>query len=272
MKNLRKALFTYVRNESIILPLWFKHHLKHFEASDIYVLDNDSTDDGVESLLKMGLPEKNIVKIPIPQDQEFTCKWLNNVASEFQHTLIKTGYDWTILAESDEFIDIDVEICPGGWDELLFDLQRAGISNCRALGYDVIHDITSEATLDFAKPILSQRKKARLWTPELNGGKMLFSKPVLASVPTHWHAGGHNLTFELTTNTTVQIDNRLLLFHLNLCDFEFSAKRRSARVPTGQTKINGDRLFVGQQLIDEINKNLASPAIRIIPEKFKNLL
>src|SRR3954454_139224 len=40
----RGAVFTIGQNEARFLPLWLDYYGRHFDASDIYVLDHDSSD------------------------------------------------------------------------------------------------------------------------------------------------------------------------------------------------------------------------------------
>jgi hypothetical protein len=260
----KKALMTYVRNESLYLPLWLKHHSKYFSIEDIYVLDNDSCDGSIEKAIESNLIlRENVHKITC--ETTFTSSWLSGVASDFQNKLLEK-YEWTILAESDEFIGLDPNLV-NDWDELFNHLTIADKKVVRALGYDVIHDMKNEPPIDLNKPILSQRNKARLWRPELNNGKMLFSKPILSRVPVRWRGGGH----DLADLSRVDIEERLVLFHLNMFDYELCTQRRKDRVAPGQIQINGDRLWVGQELINEINSYLTHKATVQIPERYQRL-
>ena len=40
----RKAAFTIVKNEPVMLPIWLSYYSKHFDLQDLYVLDHQSTD------------------------------------------------------------------------------------------------------------------------------------------------------------------------------------------------------------------------------------
>lgn len=267
----KKALFTYARNESLYLPLWLSHHLKSFAVEDIYLLDNNTCDGSVKKAISEGqLLRENVFHISC-SDQEFTSQWLSDRATELQNKLLE-NYQWTILAEADELISIDPQYFRG-WDDFLEIALKSNEKVFRATGYDVVHDVSVEEKIDLKKNILAQRSKARLWLPKLNGGKMLFSKPILARDKIKLRAGGHDIVNgESRIPLNVQIIDGLLLFHLNMFDYDLCVQRRLDRVPTGQSKINGDRLYVGEELLREMKQYLTSPAAVKIPERFKSLL
>jgi len=260
---MKKALITYVRNEALILPLWLTHHLKSFAPEDIYILDNESIDDTVKLALDKGIPSENIKTIVSKKNH--SCNWLTSTASDLQNELLSC-YDWVLLAESDEFIVVDHVKCPGGWEELMTSLSSSSVVAIRALGYDVLHRYLTEPPLDVSLPILRQRITAMEWRPHLNRRKQLFSKPCFASVKIRWRAGAHDV---LNIRDPV-IDDRLILFHLNMCDINFTSTRRKARVGEGQVKIDGDRLGIGKALVAEINVYLRKQGICEIPEHLRD--
>ena len=263
----RKAIFTYARNEALYFPLWIKHHLKSFPKEDVYVLDNDTCDGSIEDAINMGfLLRENV--LPISCTGYFSSKWLADQASEFQHHLLSM-YEWVVLAEVDELIAINPNHYEN-WDTFLNAFEKTGKNYCRALGHDVVHNMEKEPSIDLEKPILSQRSNVRVWRPELNNGIMPFSKPILSKIPVQWSAGGHHIK-ENDVKLKVDIEEALLLFHLNMFDFNLCAQRRLERVPSGQQQIDGDRLWVGQKLIDEMNGYLSHPATTKIPHEFTQI-
>lgn len=242
----QKATFTVTRNESVFLWEWFIHNLKFFDINDIYVLDHDSSDGSVEQLLAFGLPLQNVTKIQT--DKPFTNEWLTDQGSIKQHELLKS-YEWVIFAETDEFVFPDITKCPGGYDELLCSLKRENKTIVRCLGYDMLHDYRSEPHINLNnKPWLSQRRFARIWRPELNGGKMLFSKPILSSTPVRWRAGQH----DLRNCPLITIDERLILIHCHFLDIGLCEERRSTRVKQGEKMMPGDRKALGEALRNEL--------------------
>lgn len=268
----KKALLTYTRNEKIYLPIWLHHHLKSFLKEDIYVLDNETVDGSVQLAIQKNLLVKENVTL-ISCREAFTNQWLNDQASSMQHKLLEE-YEWVILAEVDELIAINPDKF-SGWEELLHHLEKDSRQVFRALGYDVVHDYEKELPIDLNKPILSQRENARVWRPELNNGKMLFSKPILTRSPVRWRAGGHDIVSPNDPKRTpldAKIEEGILLFHLNMFDYELCEKRRSDRVQPGQQKIGGDRLTVGKQLLQEMKSYLTHPATMKISEKYQNLV
>jgi hypothetical protein len=267
----RKAIFTYARNEALYFPIWLKHHLKSFPREDVYVLDNDTCDGSIEDAINKGLLLKENV-FAISCKDNFTSQWLSDEASNFQNQLL-SKYDWTVLAEVDELIAINPSYF-SSWEDFLLSFENSGKTFCKALGYDIVHNAKSEPPIDLEKPILSQRSYARVWKPELNGGKMTFSKPILSKSPVKWRGGGHELYQDgdkKRASLRIDIEEALLLFHLNMFDFNLCAQRRLERVPSGQQQIDGDRLWVGQKLIDEMNGYLSHPATTKIPHEFTQI-
>lgn len=260
MAKRRLAYITHVRNERTLLPHWYAHALKFVDPCDVYIMDHESSDSSIEQLK---LNKENLIKITTRE--AFTNQWLTDQASDLQNKLLMS-YDWVVFAEVDEFIFPDVTKCPGGFDELLFDLENKETKTIRCLGYDILHDIEKEQPIDLSsKPWLMQRSYARIWRPELNGGRMAFSKPVLSCEPLRWKAGGH----DVLGFPDFKLDERLVLVHCHFLDIDLCEQRRKERRGTDKRKMPGDRLDIGQMMRDELRHKLNQHR-QNIPEELKS--
>lgn len=261
MKKRRKAAMTMTRNESVFLELWYEHTRKYFDPEDIFVLNHQSSDGSVERVIEKGLPERNVTPITVDLPHS---KILTSISTAFQHKLLDR-YDFVLFAETDEFVFPDVTRCPGGFDELMADLDRRGPTVIRCLGYDILHDWSREPAIDFTKrPLLRQRSKARIWTHELSGSTA-FSKPIFTSRKVTWCKGQH----DLADVPHVGIDDRLVLIHCHFIDIDVCEKRRSTRVKPGEHANVGDRTAVGAELRAELSDWLCRFGLDI-PEHLKD--
>jgi hypothetical protein len=95
----RRAVFTIVQNEPLMLPLWLGYYGRYFEADDRYVLDHDSTDGSTDLL-------EGAHHVPIHRRGSFDHRWLRETVEAFQAFLL-SSYDAVLLTELDEFVVAD---------------------------------------------------------------------------------------------------------------------------------------------------------------------
>jgi hypothetical protein len=202
----RRAAFTIVQNEARFLPLWLRYYSHHFAASDIYVLDHDSTDGtakGLEGLC-------NVVEVH--RDKSFDHMWLVGAVEDFQAFLLRS-YETVLFAEVDEFVVADPDHYPGLGAYI--DNLRGPAACCT--GYNVVH-YPEEPVLRFDEPVLRQR---RYW----HRSPRKYSKRLLGKIPLAWNVGFHA---ELNA-PTIPPDPHLYLIHLHRIDYDNCLKRhRSA--------------------------------------------
>ncbi len=198
-----RAVFTIVQNEPVFLPLWLRHYSRHFEPTDIYVLDHDSGDgstDGLEGAC-------NVVRVH--RDRSFDHAWLKGVVEDFQAFLLRS-YDAVLFAEADEFVVPD----PAAYGGLGAYIDRLdGVAAC-CTGFNVVHYPDEEEPLRFDQPILAQRG---YW----HAAERWYSKRLLSRAPLSWHFGFHD---ELNA-PWVEPDPELFLVHLHRADYEYCLAR-----------------------------------------------
>jgi hypothetical protein len=199
-----RAVFTMTQNEPRFLPLWLAYYGRHFEATDIYVLDHDSTDGSTSRL------EGRCRVIPIHRDRSFDHAWLKAAAESFQSFLLNS-YAAVLYADVDEIVVANPARYGG-----LADYIRGMSGPCaRCTGYNVVH-YPEEPALRFDQPVLAQR---RFWHPV-----PAYSKTLLTRVPLAWHVGFH----EVMNAEPVSPDPDLYLLHLHRVDFECCRARHEA--------------------------------------------
>ena len=83
---------TFARNESIRLPIWLNHYRQFSSDEDIYVIDQNTTDDSTKNL--------NCNVIYEPHEGVFDHKWLRQMLTRNLQKLLKL-YHIVILTECD---------------------------------------------------------------------------------------------------------------------------------------------------------------------------
>ncbi len=197
----RAAVMTIAHNEAVFLPIWLGFYSRHFGASDIYVLDNDSTDG---STLGDGF-----VRVPVAHDS-VDMAWMNETVSAFQHELLDR-YDVVLFTDADEILTPIPE-----WGTLSDYIERLDEEFVNPLGYEILHLRDREAPLDPTRPVLDQRG---YWFAH-DG----YDKPVLATVPMTWIPGFHR-----SADGRRNYDPDLRLIHLRRVDYDLGLARRQAR-------------------------------------------
>lgn len=206
---MRIRVLTNVRADSFFLGLWIAHYGGLFGRENLHVmLDGD---DWTPECDTSGV---HLHVVPdVPRDRKarlnFTSDWQSGMAQRLR----KSGAAVVLRTDVDEFVAVDPRTgisLPDYLDRLAPGAMVA------ALGIDVVHDRATEAALDPARPILSQRRNGVL-TRE-------FCKLVAVTGRVRWVPGFHR-------GRRVPIDIRadLLLFHLALVDRALADRRIAAR-------------------------------------------
>ncbi len=196
----KSAVFTIVKNESFFLPIWLKYFSKHFEQSDIYILDHQSDDGSTDNL--------SVTVVPITNDLYFDHYWLVEQVQNFQHELLKS-YDYVLFCESDELIVPDSRKF-SGLQEYIQSFQLDVIAGA---GYELIHIPSEEPPIDLEVPILQQRK---FWFRNDRYGK-----PVITRIPLSYELGFHS-----ASECKVR-DENLILLHLHRLDYAYFQERHA---------------------------------------------
>lgn len=206
------AIFTIIQNETIWLDIWCNHYIQQAPPDHIYILDHDSTGEGIESIDR-AKDKYGVNVLSISHDLTHDHYWLSNTASKFQHFLLNS-YEAVLYTDVDEIVFPD----PNSGYELISDFAFDNLIEprniIRCCGYEIVHKLDEEDKLDFNKPILEQRK---YWYHCI-----MYSKPLLANIPISWQDGFH-MADEIPE--TEVIDNNLLLLHLHKIDFDYAHQR-----------------------------------------------
>lgn len=199
----RRAVFTIVQNEPLMLPLWLGYYGRYFDADDTYVLDHDSTDGSTDLL-------EGAHRVPIHRRGSFDHRWLRGTVEAFQAFLLRS-YDAVLFTEVDEFVIADPRKHAG------LDGYIEGISGlaARCSGFNVVHQ-PDEPPLDFAQPMLAQR---RYWHASRE-----YSKRLLSRMPLRWSEGFHT---EYAAPDDPP-DPELMLVHLHRVDYDTCRARHTS--------------------------------------------
>lgn len=195
------AVVTMARNESVLLPVWWRYYSQFFEPEDIYILDHETTDGSTSG--------PGFVRIPVSH-ASVDWGWHRDMLQQQQHRLIER-YDVVLCTDVDEIVAPDPRSGSLGDYMQRF---RDDFVNCR--GYEILHLKDTEAPLDFTRPLLEQRFHW-YFNPA-------YSKPLLARVPMFWHGGLHARVDELTND-----DPNLYLIHLHRVDYDTCLARHRQR-------------------------------------------
>jgi hypothetical protein len=192
------AVFTIVRDEEFMLPLWLRYYERHFDRSDMYVLDHNTIDGSTDNL------PCNVFRVE--HDLGFDHNWILRTVRGFTEELLKE-YEHVLFCEVDEII----------WhpDGLANYVSKPPMGCVRTQGFEIWHDRFTEKPIDLSQPILSQRKFMR--------PHQAYSKPLLTNQPLDWMFGFHNC-FQI-----VEQDPSLWLIHIHFLDYEVACMRQWAR-------------------------------------------
>lgn len=242
-----KAVFTIVKNEKTVLPLWLKYYSHHFAMEDMYVLDHQTTDGSTDAL-----PCK---RKPIASDFAFDHAWLNRVVRNYQIELLQY-YKYVLFVEADEFV-----FHKDGLGSYIDDFRGTSVQ-CN--GFELQHVTGKEPDLDFSRPILEQRM---FWYPS-----PLYCKTLLSSVPIHWALGFHECTNPGKT------DPELYLVHLHRADYKTALTKNEerAKLKWNSHDVNQGYGIQNRILGEEFNRWFEAyrgwNVLQFIPQEVKNSL
>lgn len=196
-----RALITIVNNEPVFLPIWLSYYSRFFAPEDIYVLDNDSTDETV------GLG--GFHRIPVSHDG-LDNLWMVGTVENLQRQLLE-HYDVVV------FTDVDELIAPVPTLGTLGDyLDRFDEEWVNCLGYEIMHVADEEPPLRLDQPIMHQRHH---WF--YNDA---YDKAAIATAPVSWRPG-----FHARRDSRFNLDPDLRMIHLHRVDYEICLQRHRSR-------------------------------------------
>jgi hypothetical protein len=240
-----KAVFTIVKNEKVMLPIWLRYYSQHFTHADMFVLDHQTTDGSTQDL-----PCK---RRPIASDYAFDHAWLNRVVRNYQMELLQ-HYKYVLFVEADEFV-----FHKDGLGNYIDAFTGVSVA-CN--GFELQHLRGHEMDIDLSRPILDQRS---FWYPNYE-----YCKTLLSSVPIHWDLG-----FHLCANPGI-LDPDLYLVHLHRFDYGIALKKNEDRAKLKWNKLDVARRhgfqnrIVGEEFDLWFEAFRAKNVIQPIPDEVKN--
>lgn len=94
---MKSFLITMQHNETRMLPIFLSHYARHFEASNIFVVDHGSD---------ANLVPAGVNRLYLPRDRPFSEISRRNAISHFAAGLLEY-YDYGVYADADELVDLD---------------------------------------------------------------------------------------------------------------------------------------------------------------------
>lgn len=242
------------KNESVLLPIWWRYYSQFFPAEDMYILDHDTTDGSTSG--------PGFVRIPVSHPV-VDWGWHRDMLQRQQHELMQR-YDMVLCSDVDEIVAPDPSV--GTLGDYL---DRFTNDFVTCTGYEILHLKNEEDMLDLSRPILEQRSHW-FYNP-------VYSKPLLARVPMHWHGGLHSRVDGETAP-----DPSLYLIHLHRVDYNICLARHHQRLSQSWNQRDVDEHWGYQNRITEAtafeqwfyNDSCGNVPIHIerIPAAFKGLI
>lgn len=195
-----RCIFTVVRNEPQLLPLWLSHHRSYFDH--LYVLFHQSATPA-----EIALCQKYQAEYLIIHNQSSYCwKWITDTANRFAKFLHQS---FEMVAYSDV-------------DELLVDtngeLDKRLPSVMRCTGVSIHHHVNKEPPLKLSGPLSRQRS--------YHTTDIASSKPIIKTDPNiDWAMGFHHVT----SGAEIPINPNLYLIHLHFADEMLMVQRHLHR-------------------------------------------
>ncbi len=213
------AIFTIVQNEPVWLPIWVDYYRTQVGASNLFVLNHDSTGEGAKVLSELSA-EFGINVIPVHCRVSFDHSWLAGTVQLFQHFLLNS-YRVVLFIEVDEIVATTSDSKYNNLEQYAAAvigskrLLRKPREYVRCTGYEVVHKPEEEATLDWSESLLPQRA---WWYHSVR-----YSKTLLSMTPLEWDIGFHELSNPEAR--IKQMEEDLILIHLHKIDFDFCLAR-----------------------------------------------
>jgi len=196
-----RALVTIVHNEPFFLPIWLDYYSRFFASDDIYVLDHDSNDGSTD----IG----GFHRIPVSHEG-VDHKWMLDTVTNLQHEL-QHRYDTVLVCDVDEIMAPDPRL-----GDLGAYLDRFDDPFIASVGFEVLHDPTTEPAFDPDRGVMEQRGT---WF-----ASSAYNKPVLGTEPLEWISGFHGLA-----DARFNMDPNLYLIHLHRLDYAQCKRRHHLR-------------------------------------------
>jgi len=231
------AIVTMAYNERVNLPIWLRHYRRTAPTAALIVIDHASDDGSTDDL-------PGVTRIPLPRgevDERDRVFLVNSL----QHGLLRY-YETVIYTDCDELLVPDPAKAAG----LEAYLRQQQYAYASPTGVNVIHLVDAEPALDFAKPLLQQRRHAQFHSA--------LCKPIVTRVPLTWEPGFHS------SEQKFNVDRDLYLFHTKQIDRDHALRRQqlTRQLPWSSAAIEArhsahqriaDEQFLREFFLDPIN-------------------
>ena len=193
------AIFTVVRNERIMLPIWLNYYRKHFDDSDIFVINSYHE--------PLNLGEINVCTM---DNAPYEISWVTEVTNDCLISLLDS-YNYVMCVDADEFV---VPLQHDNSIKQYIDyLNDNRINTVATYGFNLVHDYNTEPKLDLSLPILNQRKYIVR--------DYFYDKPLLTKYPLILAHGLHS-----AEPRCYNTDTNLVLLHLKSMDYDILMQRQ----------------------------------------------
>jgi FkbM family methyltransferase len=191
----RIAVVTHARNEDLFLSIWSEHYGRLFGRNALHLLkDGDDWSSSAEA----EIAHRKTVRFAGTRTERDSQMAM--VLSEYCNSLLDS-HDFVLRCDCDEILATDP--ASGDWNTVFEECRANGY--IYSLGLDVTQHLDKESGIDLSRPILEQRRYARV-TGE-------YCKPNLISAPVKWTSACHEIE-----GKPVRLSRALLLFHLASMD------------------------------------------------------
>lgn len=191
----RVAVVTHARNEDLFLRIWAEHYGALFGRGALHLLKDG---DDWSSPAEAQIGHRRTVRFEGTRTERDTQ--MAAVLSDYCNALLDR-HDFVLRCDCDEILAPDP--ANGDWASVFEECRAHGY--IYSLGLDVTQHLQNEGAIDLSRPILSQRRYARV-TGE-------YCKPNLISAPVTWTSACHEIE-----GAPVRLSASLLLFHLASMD------------------------------------------------------
>jgi hypothetical protein len=191
------AAITMVFNEAYFLPIWLSHYGRNLGYSNLFVIDDGSTDGSTSDprILNLATKRRSVL------DEEMRSL----LVSSFHKELLRF-YDIVIYTDVDELIVVDPNLNVS-LNEYLCNVE---FDHTAPVGMNVLHRTGMEGPISLREPLFRQRRFVEF--------DAAYCKPLIARVPMMWTPGFHPVHFPI-------FDPHLFLFHLRSVDLGIARRR-----------------------------------------------
>ena len=269
------AVVTRNYNDEIFLPIWLKYYSRWFNDSDIYVIDDHSSDGSITRALEVTAFNLWMA--------ELTETFTDHIKIEQIKLAVRDlleSYACVIYCDPDELLIADPEKYPEGLGQYIAAFVHSEKQFIEATSRSVMH-FAYEDAIDLERPILEQRD---FWFKEL-----YYDKPILTKLVLNWALGMSCVSIGYRTDKNREEeyfmmdishhnDSDLILLHLKRMDLDIWRDKLEAIQSSGRLgEIRGHNWyyrpsFDGKEALKFFYTGFMNSMFEPIPDKFKKII